>query len=556
MEEPAPAQKPTPRPEPLRFGSWTVSMPLAVSAHAVVYAADGPDGPVAIKAPRVIDPANPRARADAEAIQREAKLLRACAHPHLVRLVQAHDGWFATERVTGEAWAHWAAGRSVDASVGVALEVIAALQAVHRAGVVHGDLKPSHVLIDDWGHARVLDLGVAAPIGERWTQSWTAGFTAPELLSGGKATPAADVYGLAASLYAALSGRPPFDTADPAALAHLGAHSAPIPASAWRADLPDRLDRLLLAMLQRDPALRPELPQVIRELQQAHHSQPARPALGMAGVRMALHREVCRAASGRPVVLHLYGPPGSGRRTLATQAMRLARREGMRIFDKPDPEGFLAALAAGERPATVLRARKEGTQDVAQRVLRGRGAALLITWETRPAPELAEAGAIELSPEPLDLHAARALAAALGAPPVAADDLWRQTGGHPLLLWHALGRCAPGRRLPAPDLSKEAQSVLQAARATKGNHGVNALARTLHMHPLALLEEALVLEAAGLVAFSPDGQTLRAVDPNVRAEEGPTRDHPVVFTPEALAAAKRQARGSRTSEGPTGPSRS
>ncbi|HMV70455.1 MAG TPA: hypothetical protein PKA64_26680, partial [Myxococcota bacterium] len=68
-----------------------------------------------------------------------------------------------------------------------------------------------------------------------------------------------------------------------------------------------------------------------------------------------------------------------------------------------------------------------------------------------------------------------------------------------------------------------------------GTHGLTALARALNLHPLALLEEALVLEAAGLIGFSDDGQTLRAIAP--KPDEP---DRGVTFTAEARAAARAQ----------------
>ncbi|MDR7172922.1 non-specific serine/threonine protein kinase [Nocardia kruczakiae] len=90
-----------------------------------------------------------------------------------------------------------------------------ALETMHRLGILHRDVKPSNVLITDYGEPVLADFGIARiPAGFHTATGAIAGspaFTAPEVLAGQASTPAADVYGLGATLFAALTGHAAFE---------------------------------------------------------------------------------------------------------------------------------------------------------------------------------------------------------------------------------------------------------------------------------------------------------------------------------------------------------
>ncbi|HJT76439.1 MAG TPA: serine/threonine-protein kinase [Gemmataceae bacterium] len=98
---------------------------------------------------------------------------------------------------------------------GVAIQVLreclAGLAALHREGIVHGDIKPSNVMLKRTGHAKVIDIGSAVDLNNPAARGmWSPAYAAPEVLEGGENTPQSDVASLGYVLVEMLAGRPPF----------------------------------------------------------------------------------------------------------------------------------------------------------------------------------------------------------------------------------------------------------------------------------------------------------------------------------------------------------
>jgi serine/threonine protein kinase len=136
-----------------------------------------------------------------------------------------------------------------------------ALDAAHRHGIVHRDVKPANLLLNDRGEVRVGDFGIASAAGmasmtATGTVLGTAGYLAPEQAMGERATPASDLYALAVVAYELLSGERPFENDSPTAEA--AAHvNAPVPSIAERCEnLPQDADRVFRRALAKDPARR------------------------------------------------------------------------------------------------------------------------------------------------------------------------------------------------------------------------------------------------------------------------------------------------------------
>jgi len=192
----------------------------------------------------------------------------AAAHPNLARVVVAGEEggvrFLATEFVEGETLgAVVRAGGPLPpaTAVGYAAQAAAGLAHLHDSGWAHGDVKPDNLLVTPFGDVKVIDLGLttradkptADPTGFRGTPA----FAAPEVLLGrGRPGRRADVFGLGATLFYLLAGRPPYPRASAAELVLwlLAGESRPQPR--LPAGLPPALAGVLRRMLAPDPEAR------------------------------------------------------------------------------------------------------------------------------------------------------------------------------------------------------------------------------------------------------------------------------------------------------------
>ena len=180
---------------------------------------------------------------------REAALLSAVRHPHVLplRRVCADPPALVTDLAAGGSLAAQVAARGT-LTPGEVVTVLApladALAALHAHGVVHGDLTATNVLFVDRGRPVLADLGVAGLAGDG--AAWaTPGYAAPEVLAGARPGPAADVHGLGAAAWLALTGTVPPVEADR------------LPLRLLAPDCPDGLVDAVTAALDPDPARRP-----------------------------------------------------------------------------------------------------------------------------------------------------------------------------------------------------------------------------------------------------------------------------------------------------------
>jgi hypothetical protein len=206
-------------------------------------------------------------------LRREARLVRKLKHPGIVPVYAFERGPHGSA-VLLRHMKGGDAGRLRGAPplqvVRLAREVAEALAHLHGLGVVHRDVKPTNVLLDEAGHAHISDFGiaaVAAPIDDERLTLHGGGSRAsmsPQQRAGEAATPADDVYALGALLYELVSGRPPFsaDATDD----EVGTEPPPLepPHS-----IPPRLHSLIASMLARDPVERPRDMRVVEEVLRA-----------------------------------------------------------------------------------------------------------------------------------------------------------------------------------------------------------------------------------------------------------------------------------------------
>ncbi len=191
--------------------------------------------------------------------EREAELAARVESPHVVRVLDhgLRQGvpYLAMEYIDGESLRQVLARRSrlpwPEARV-IAAGVASALAAAHGAGVVHGDVKPSNILVGGDGTVRLADFGVARPLATSRPGVYTAVFGTPAYAApDARHDERSDLYSLGVVLYEMLSGRPPF-AGDAEALARLHRTAAPDLAL-----LPDEARELAGWLLAKHPGERP-----------------------------------------------------------------------------------------------------------------------------------------------------------------------------------------------------------------------------------------------------------------------------------------------------------
>jgi serine/threonine protein kinase len=192
---------------------------------------------------------------------REAELAKMLDDPTLVRMraLDPEGPTIVYDWMPGGTLAERIGRQSFREVRAVMLRVLAALETLHRNGVVHRDIKPSNILFDAAGQARLGDLGAAhlGDLGATVTGGLVGSlpYMAPEQISGGAVSPATDLYALGCVLFQMLTGSVPYAGPDFVSQ-HLGAE-VPAPSRA-RAGVPEAFDAVVAAMLAKDPESRPQ----------------------------------------------------------------------------------------------------------------------------------------------------------------------------------------------------------------------------------------------------------------------------------------------------------
>ena len=198
---------------------------------------------------------------------REARVVAGLDHPGIVKVLTSGqvDGrlFYAMDLVKGEDLrARLEKGAlAPEEAARIAAEVARALAHAHEAGLVHRDVKPANVLLDESGRVRIMDFGLAkeshaGTVTLSHHVLGTPAFMAPEQARGEEVDARSDVYGVGALLYAMLAGRPPYAEELPSlALAHLLTRE-PDPLASVRPDLPPGLIEVCERAMARDPNAR------------------------------------------------------------------------------------------------------------------------------------------------------------------------------------------------------------------------------------------------------------------------------------------------------------
>ena len=220
-------------------------------------------------------------------------------------------------------------------------QVVAGLQALHRAGQLHRDIKPSNVLITGEGRLVLLDFGLATDLsltGSKRTSSivGTPAYMSPEQGSAKPLSPATDWYSVGVMLFEALTGRWPF-TGSFVEMMWDKRHTEPPAPRELAPGTPEDLNALCRDLLRTDPEMRPTGDQILARLgavQAATYQAAAGPSsqvppfVGRAPHLAALQSAFEASRAGRPVVVRLHGPSGAGKTALARRFLEEVRRSG------------------------------------------------------------------------------------------------------------------------------------------------------------------------------------------------------------------------------------
>jgi len=198
-----------------QIGPYRLESLLGTGGMGAVFLARKADGelkrPVALK---LVPPGLSNAQALAR-FRSERDLLASLSHPHIAPLLdagidQAGQPWIAMEYIEGHDLLAWCRQQApaIEQRVRLFQDLVAAVRFAHRNLVVHGDLKPANVRVDDTGRVRLLDFGIARLLNELVREAgsdegipaFTPAYAAPELHSGARASVASDVYALGVML--------------------------------------------------------------------------------------------------------------------------------------------------------------------------------------------------------------------------------------------------------------------------------------------------------------------------------------------------------------------
>ena len=230
----------------------------------------------------------PREGKAAARAEREAMAARRLRHDRCVRAYDVgHDAshvYIAYEYVPGRTLRETIrAGALTDRhAVEVAAQVLDALAHAHRAGIVHRDVKPANILVEDRENLsiRLLDFGLAQFDGADTLTAvgdvpGTLAYIAPERLTGDDATPQSDVWSVGVLLWETLTDRHPFWGVPIQEVARAIQEGAP-PLASERSGLPRRLVTAVDTALALDPAARPSAPDLAAELRNALRNPQSR----------------------------------------------------------------------------------------------------------------------------------------------------------------------------------------------------------------------------------------------------------------------------------------
>jgi HAMP domain-containing protein/predicted Ser/Thr protein kinase len=222
------------------------------------------DDEVALKCLR---PSLARPESASSLLKEEIKLARMITHVNVVRVydVGDHNGqrFFTMEYVRGQTLRELidrGGALAITPALQIAKQMCRGLAAVHKAGVVHGDLKPQNVMVLPNGVAKLMDFGVARVRSQTATDGPVAGtplYMSPEQARGAELDDRSDIYAAGLLMFELFTGRPPFVSNELLDIMRMHQHDRPPNPRLLRHDLPEMAGQIILACLEKSRLQRP-----------------------------------------------------------------------------------------------------------------------------------------------------------------------------------------------------------------------------------------------------------------------------------------------------------
>ncbi|AQZ67462.1 hypothetical protein BKM31_43745 [[Actinomadura] parvosata subsp. kistnae] len=306
-----PSSSPLRPTDPRQVGPYRLTGYLGAGGQGTVYVGESPEGQVvAIKVLHARLSEEPQAR---ERFLQEIAATRQVRQFCTARVLDADTSgdqpYVVSQYVEGISLSRLIATQGVrdpDALERLAVATVTALVAIHQAGIVHRDFKPSNVVCGPDG-PRVIDFGLARALDSTVAESseilGTPAYMAPEQFSAGVVTAASDMFSWAATMAYAASGRPPFGNDSIPALFQRILNEEPD-----LTGLTEPVRSLVVACLDKNPAARPTATDVLFNLLGHGVPEPARETPGQESLFPAREGAAFRAAA--PSLSGPFSPPG------------------------------------------------------------------------------------------------------------------------------------------------------------------------------------------------------------------------------------------------------
>src|SRR5438067_429280 len=283
----------------------------------------------------------------------EFATLAGLEHPSIVKvfdfgLLNDRFPYFTMEFFAGKKISEFFDGQNWDALYDVILQIASALHHIHHLGIIHLDLKPSNVLVDDHGKAKIMDFGLSVEshqVLDRQIRG-TLHYMAPEVLRQDRVDSRADLYALGMTLYETVTGALPGYGKPPIDVIRMRLDEEIRPPSAINPRVPEELEQIIIRLLEKDPRHRYTSAAALLhdiaatagktapagELLVGKGELYAAPLIGRKHEVSQLTSLIAEAREGRGSGAILAGAEGMGKSRIVRDATLRAQLDGARVF--------------------------------------------------------------------------------------------------------------------------------------------------------------------------------------------------------------------------------